>query len=129
MKITSIYNTKEELEKRVKELSVLIEESSGNVKKLVDEQNKLTKQLEDINKPKLSNDDLNKLMDIVERAVDNFSFDDTDNYECDFEIDYDNRIQLQSISFDEQYKITSDVSEAIEDFFNIIPEDESTDSE
>tara|TARA_R100000951_G_scaffold91144_1_gene79461 strand:- start:354 stop:722 length:369 start_codon:yes stop_codon:yes gene_type:complete len=120
--------TKEELETRIKELTVLIEESSSGVQKLVEEQTKLTKKLEDINKPKLSNDDLSKLMDIVERAVDNFSFDDCDNYECDFEIDYDNRIQLQSISFDEQYKITSDVSEAIEDFFNI-QEDESTDSE
>ena len=49
--------TKEELEARIKELSILIEESSGNVKKLVDEQNKLTKQLKDINKPKLSNED------------------------------------------------------------------------
>ena len=120
--------TKEELETRIKELTVLIEESSSGVQKLVEEQTKLTKKLEDINKPKLSNDDLSKLMDIVERAVDNFSFDDCDNYECDFEIDYDNRIQLQSISFDEQYKITSDVSDAIEDFFNI-QEDESTDSE
>lgn len=120
--------TKEELEKRIKELTVLIEESSSGVKNLVDEQNKLTKQLEDINKPKLSNEDLSKLMDIVERAVDNFNFDDADNYECDFEIDYDNRIQLHSISFDEQHKITSDVAEAIEDFFNI-QEDESTDSE
>ena len=107
---------------------MLIEESSGSVQKLVDEQNKLTKQLKDFNKPKLSNDDLNELMDIIERAIDNFSFDDCDNYECDFEIDYDNRIQLQCINFDEQHQLTSDVSEAIESFFNIV-EDESTDSE
>ena len=120
--------TKEELEARIKELSILIEESSGNVKKLVDEQNKLTKQLADINKPKLSNANFAELMDIVERAVDNFDFSDCDNYECDFEIDYDNRIQLQSISFDEQHQVTQMVVEAVEDFFNII-EDESTDSE
>ena len=107
--------TREELERRIKELTVLIEESSSGVKNLVDEQNKLTKQLEDINKPKLSDKD--------------FSFDDCDNYECEFEIDYDNRIQLQSISFDEQHQITSDVADAVSDFFNIIPEDESTDSE
>jgi hypothetical protein len=120
--------TKEELETRIKELSVLIEESSSNVKKLVDEQNKLTRQLEDFNKPKLSNEDLSKLMDAVERAVDNFNFDDCDNYQCDFEIDYDNRIQLQSISFDEQHQVCQMVAEAVEDFFNI-QEDESTNSE
>jgi hypothetical protein len=120
--------TKEELETRIKELTVLIEESSGSVQKLVDEQNKLTKQLKDINKPKLSNDDFSELMDIIERTVDNFDFDDTDNYECDFEIDYDNRVQLQCINFDEQHQLTSDVSEAIESFFNVV-EDESTDSE
>jgi hypothetical protein len=120
--------TVEELERRIKELTVLIEESSNGVKNLVDEQNKLTKDLEDINKPKLSDDDLNKLIDIVERAVDNFSFDDCDNYECDFEIDYDNRIQLQSISLNDTHEICRSVSEAVEDFFNI-QEDESTDSE
>lgn len=121
--------TKEELEKRIKELTVLIEESSSSVKNLVDEQAKLTKQLEDFNKPKISNDDLNKLTDIVERAVENFSFDDCDNYECDFEIDYDNRIQLQSISFNNQYRITEYVADAVEDFFNIIPENEHTNPE
>ena len=121
--------TKEELETRIKELTVLIEESSGNVKKLLDEHAQLEKKLKDINKPKLSNDNLNELMDIVERAIDNFDFSDADNYECDFEIDYDNRVQLQCINFDEQHQITSNVREAVEDFFDIIPEDESTDSE
>tara|TARA_R100000458_G_C8203177_1_gene193071 strand:- start:323 stop:694 length:372 start_codon:yes stop_codon:yes gene_type:complete len=120
--------TKEELEKRIKELTVLIEESSNGVKNLVDEQNKLTKQLQDINKPKLSNEDLNELINIVERAVDDFNFDDCDNYQCDFEIDYDNRIQLQSISFDEHSQVSQIVAEAVEDFFNI-QEDEFTNSE
>jgi mevalonate kinase len=120
--------TKEELETRIKELTVLIEESSGNVKKLVDEQNKLTKELEDFNKPKLSNDDFSKLTNRIEDIIDQYDFDDVDNYECDFEIDYDNRIQLQSISFDNQSDLTSIICEAVDAFFNI-QEDESTDSE
>tara|TARA_R100000808_G_scaffold4717_1_gene14978 strand:+ start:592 stop:960 length:369 start_codon:yes stop_codon:yes gene_type:complete len=120
--------TKEELETRIKELTVLIEESSNGVKNLVNEQNKLTKELEDFNKPKLSNDDFSKLTNRIEDIIDQYDFDDVDNYECDFEIDYDNRIQLQSINFDDRSNLTSIIYEAIDAFFNI-QENESTDSE
>ena len=64
---------KEQLENRIKELGVLIEEASGNVKKLVDEQNTLTNDLEDINKPKLTEKQWSEIGDIVVRACEAFN--------------------------------------------------------
>ena len=63
---------REQLETRIKELGVLIEEASGNVKKLVDEQNTLTNDLEDINKPKLTDAQWNDIQRIVEVACECF---------------------------------------------------------
>ena len=87
---------KEQLENRIKELGVLIEEASGNVQKLVDEQTKLTTELEDFNKPKLTDAQWNDIQRIVEVACESFEPEISD-CEYEMELDYDNRIQLNSI--------------------------------
>ena len=87
---------KEQLENRIKELSVLIEEASGNVQKLVDEQAKLTKQLEDFNKPKLTEEQWSAVGDIIVRACEAFD-PNLDDAEVDLELDYNNCITVNSI--------------------------------
>ena len=87
---------KEQLENRIKELGVLIEEASGNVQKLVDEQTKLTQELEDFNKPKLTDAQWNDIQRIVEVACESFE-PEIGDCEYEMELDYDNRIQLNSI--------------------------------
>jgi len=59
----------------------------------------LQKQLKDINKPKLTPLQFDELHEAIEEAVNSFDFDDCDNYETDFHIDYDNRIAVESMSF------------------------------
>ena len=87
---------KEQLETRIKELGVLIEEASGNVKKLVDEQNTLTNELEDFNKPKLTEKQWNEIGDIIVRACEAFD-PDLNDAEVDLELDYNNCITVNSI--------------------------------
>ena len=87
---------KEQLETRIKELGVLIEEASGNVKKLVDEQNTLTKDLEDLNKPKLTDAQWNDVQRIVEVACETFD-PDLGESEYELELNYDNTVVLNSI--------------------------------
>lgn len=87
---------KEQLETRIKELSTLIEDASGNVKKLVDEQNTLTQDLEDLNKPKLTDAQWNDIQRIVEVACERFE-PELGNCEYEMELNYDNRIELSSI--------------------------------
>ena len=67
--------TREQLENRVKELTVLIEESSNGVKNLVDEQAAFTKRLDDLNKPKLSHAQMDEINHIVESACEGFEID------------------------------------------------------
>ena len=94
---------KEQLENRIKELGVLIEEASGNVQKLVDEQTKLTKQLEDFNKPKLTEEQWGEVGDIIVRACEAFNV-ELDNCEYEMSIDYDNRVELSH--FELGYQMT-----------------------
>ena len=92
--------TKQELEQSV----VMLEEAlqSGLTQSKV-AQADLTiakQQLADINKPELTGSQLDDITEAVEKAVGNFDFDDADNYNKEFELDYDGRVQLSTLEFE-----------------------------
>ena len=102
--------TKEELEQSV----VMLEEAlqSGLTQSKV-AQADLTiakQQLADINKPELTGSQLDDIQEAIENAVGNFDFDDADNYDKEFELDYDGRVQLSNFDFIN----TQDLVEAID---------------
>jgi uncharacterized protein YpuA (DUF1002 family) len=115
---------KEQLENRVKELTVLIEEANGNVKKLVDEQAAFTKRLEDLNKPKLSHAQMDKVQHVIESACEVF---DLDIDECDYniEIDYDNRVAVNDFDWSRcQEDLTTHIMERLENVFAVAEDEE-----
>ena len=57
------------------------------------------KQLEDYNKPELTPLQLDKIYETIEKVVTDFDFNDTDNYEIDYSLDYDGRVQCESHEF------------------------------
>ena len=85
-----------QLENRIKELTVLIEEASGSVKNLVDEQNRLTKDLQDLNKPKLTEEQWAEVGEIVIRACEAFD-PNLNDAEVELELDYNNCVTVNSI--------------------------------
>ena len=116
--------TKEELENRIKELTVLIEEASGNVKNLVEEQNAFTKKLENLNKPKLSPAQFDEMQHIVEAACEMF---DIEVSECDLELelDYDNRIQVNHLDWSRcQEDLTQHIMDRMEEIFAVTRDEE-----
>ena len=112
-----------QLENRVKELTVLIEEASGNVKNLVDEQAAFTKRLDDLNKPKLSHAQMDEIQHIVESACETFDIDVSD---CEYElqIDYDNRIQIDHLDWSRcQEELTQRIMDRLEKVFAVAEEE------
>ena len=115
--------TKEQLENRVKELTVLIEEASGNVKNLVDEQAAFTKRLDDLNKPKLSHAQMDEINHIVESACECFGF-DTSLCEIELQLDYDNRVSVNDFDWSRcQENLTQHIMDRLEDFFAVAEEE------
>ena len=117
--------TKAELQVKISELeaSLKVNELSQTdlINKLVDAQ----KELENINKPKISEHTMDQIYSAIEEAIDNFDFDDRDNYEADFTIDYDNRLALENIRFDGVSSIAEDVHREVEKLFNVIPSEQN----
>jgi len=56
-------------------------------------------QLVDLHKPELTLEQIDAIERAVEQAVSQFDFTDTDNYEIDYSLDYDGRVQCESHEF------------------------------
>ena len=83
----------------------------------------LKKQLSDLNKPKLTMAQFDKLTESVESGVGSFDFDDTDNYDLDFHIDYDNRIAVESMSFHNADELARVICDEVYTMFGEAKED------
>ncbi len=53
-----------------------------------------------------------------------FQFDNIDSYDIDFEIDYDNRLQVSNIEFNYTDDLEENICSEIEDLFKIENDDE-----
>ena len=112
--------TKELLEATVKGLQDKI--SSLNME-LKDKQ----KELEDANKPVISNTVMNVVNDAINYAVENYDFDNKDQYEIDFSLDYNSRIQAETINLTDTYELVEAIVTKIEKQFKVIKDDETND--
>lgn len=83
----------------------------------------LNKQLEDLNKPKLTHKQFDAVNGAIEIAIGQFDFDDQDNYSIDFGIDYDGRVHCESFSFDNAYDLGQEIYNAVEELFAEVEDD------
>ena len=109
--------TKQELEQSV----VMLEEAlqSGLTQSKV-AQADLTiakQQLADINKPELTGSQLDDINDAVEKAIGNFDFDDADNYNTEFELDYDAKVTISSFEFENAQDLIDSIVEQVHKLF------------
>jgi len=73
--------------------------------------------LKDIDKPVLTPSQLDDVYEAVEKGVDEFDFSDTDNFDKDFNIDYDNKICLENFDFTNQTDLVEMIVEKVSKLF------------
>ena len=83
-------------------------------------------ELEDANKPVISSTVMNIINDAVNYAVENYNFDNTDQYELDFSLDYDGKVQAETINLRDTYELMEAVVMNIERQFKIVEELDTT---
>ena len=115
--------TKTELELKLETLQKLLDEQNASANGYRDQIQELKKQLKNINKPKLTPLQFDELHGAIEEAVGSFDFDDQDNYDMDFHIDYDNRIAVESMSFHNSDEIVRVIYNDISELFAEADED------
>ena len=112
--------TREELDAQLSVLTTQLLESE----KTTDEYRKQLalnkRQLEDVNKPELTEDQYYHLCDVINDALREFNFEDSGNYDIDFALDYGNQIIADNITFNEMDELQMSLEKAIESVFKTI---------
>ena len=109
--------TKKELEQSVVMLEDALQTSKSNATEYQTDLDIAKKQLADINKPVLTPEQLDNIQEAIEYAVGDFDFSDLDNYDKEFELDYDGRVQLSNFDFTNAQDLIEMIVEEVHKLF------------
>ena len=97
----------------------------ATVKGLQDKVNQLNtdlkskqKELEDVNKPVMANDTHAQLEALVSDTIESYSF-DCGEFDYEFNIGYDNKVELSDLTFNDHYNLAEAVMKSIDNHFKI----------
>ena len=109
--------TKEELEQAVVMHEEALESSKHSV--IVDTQDLelAKKELKDVNKPTLTPAQFDAVEEAILEGVEEFDFSDSDNYDKEFELDYEARVELSSIDLSDHSSLADMITECVHKLF------------
>ena len=108
---------KEQLETNLAALELLQNETNDKLTDYKAQIVQVKKDIEDLNKPELTPAQLDDIQEAVEKAVENYSFSDCDNYEVEFSLDYDGKVQLESIDLQDNYELIEMIVSKVHNLF------------
>ena len=117
-----------DLELKISGLEKAIQEHKTDASRYEDELKVTQKQLADVNKPELTGLQLDNIQDAIERAVDDFDFDDVENYDKEFGIDYDGRVTLESFDFTNHSELVEMIVEKVHKLFVEVEDEDEDDN-
>jgi len=117
--------TKVELEVKLEALQKLLDEKANEQASYQRQVNELQQKIDDLNKPKLTEEQLSQVRKAIETAVMNYPLDDIDNYSIDYGIDYDNRVTCESFTFDSADDLAEDIAQGVEYLFEITDDEDN----
>jgi len=109
--------TKQELEQSIVMLEDALKSGKTHVATYQEDLDVAKKQLANVNKPILTSSQLDDINEAVESAVGNFDFSDEDNYDKEFSLDYDDRVQLENFDFTNAQELIEAVVEEVHKLF------------
>ena len=83
---------------------------------------KIDQELEDLDKPKVTSLFLDTISEVITEAIENLDLED--GVACDFEIGYDNKVEMSDVRFDDVQQVADKIYCAVEKLFAEIREKE-----
>ena len=119
---------KEELNQEIGKLKASLEAHESQVKDLNHDLAIATQRLEDCDKPKLTQKQFSKLHAVIENSVENFDFNQVDNYNVEMGMEYDNKVYLDNIEFECHSDLYEQIIQDVEQLFGIADESDDEDA-
>ena len=111
---------------KIEGLEKVIQEKNADANRYQDELKQTKQELVDLNKPELTTSQAEAIERAVEQAVNAYDFSDTDNFEIDYSLDYDGRVQCESHEFINEDELCSMIVNKVCNLFKEV-EDEKID--
>ena len=111
--------TKEELQRRINELTTDLARGESETEHLKKTIGDAQRRMAVIDRPKVTRNQMTEIQDAIYQIVKNVDFTDSNNYDMDFELDYDNRISISSMEFNCE-EIAEEICEEVSALFNIV---------
>ena len=108
---------KESLENKKAALELLQNETNEKLQDYRQQVSIIQKQIDDYNKPELTPKQLDDITEAIEKAVDNYNFDDVDMYDIELEMDYDGKVSAHTIGLNETYRLVERIVEKVHSLF------------
>ena len=115
--------SKEILEGKKSALQLLLSENNDKATDYKAQISKIDQELSDLGKPEVTSEFLDKINETITEAVESIELDDGVN--CDFEIDYDNRIVMSNTCFEDTHAVAEKIYCVVEKLFAEIKTDNS----
>ena len=115
--------SKEVLENKKSALELMLSESLDNQQDYTAQISKIDQELSDLGKPEVTSEFLDKISETITEAIENLDLDD--GITCDFEIDYDNKIAMSEVRFDDTAQVADKIYCEVEKLFAEIKTDNS----
>ena len=87
---------KVDLEVKIESLRTMVQESQQSTSNYTGQLAEMEKRLEDYNKPELTPAQIDNVYLAVEKAVEEFDFSDTDNFDIEYGIEYDGKVYCET---------------------------------
>ena len=113
---------KEELNQEIGKLKASLEAHESQVKDLNHDLAIATQRLEDCDKPKLTQKQFSKLHAVIENSVENFDFNQADNYNVEMGMEYDNKVYVENIEFECHADLYEQIIQDVERLFGVADE-------
>ena len=107
----------QELENKKAALELLQNETNDKLNDYKQQISILQKQIDDYNKPALTPAQINAVHQAIENVVESYNFDDVDQYEVEFGMEYDGRVHLETIGLQCAYELTDKIFNSVVELF------------
>ena len=108
---------KHDLELKIAGLQKAIQEHKDFSANYENDLKSTQKQLDDYNKPELTPRQLDDIQEAIEDAVGTYNFDDVDMYDIEYSLDYDGRVQAETINLNETYDLVEKIVQKVHSLF------------
>ena len=108
---------KEQLETDIAALELLVNDTASKSKDFTAQLEQAKKDLANVNKPELTPMQFDNLYEAVESGVSGYDFSDSDNFDYEFDINYDNKIELNNLDITNSQDLVEAIVEELTKLF------------